>query len=149
MGLGIPFTLLAIAALLAPIAWVLWWGAGSLAGGRLAVAPPAPPRAQAMGGRRILARPQPSDRALPGRPGAIAMYSLANGRELGHCQGPDAEGRCPRPLADGSVPCAGCLLALPMAVRGSREWHVPNGYRACLVGGYAVYRPQPTVAATV
>jgi len=42
--------------------------------------------------------------------------------------------------ADGTVPCAGLLLALPRPVRGSIEWQIPAGYGACLLGGFGVFR---------
>jgi hypothetical protein len=72
--------------------------------------------------------------------GAIAVCRLADGVETGGCNGPDHAGKCPRALADGTVPCAGCILSLPRPIRGSTEWHIPAGYQTCLVGSYEVFR---------
>lgn len=138
MGTSIVLTYLLIAALALPVAWIAWWGVGSLAGGRrtepaVPVPPPAPVR------RGGFDRPYPADIGLMGRPGRITIYGAA-GMRVETCDGPDSGGRCPRPLADGSVPCAGCLLALPAPIQGSRQWHIPSGYQACVVGTYAAYR---------
>ena len=134
MGTGIVFVYLLIAALVAPVAWGLWWGFASI-GGRTRVTPA---RRQAPA-RHAASYPVPIDLALPVRPNAITVYR-ASGAEVITCQGPDAGGRCSRPLADGTVPCAGCLLALPRPLRGSLEWRIPAGYQACLVGSYAAFR---------
>ena len=138
MGTGIVFTYLLIAALAAPVLWLGWWAAGSVGETRRSgLAVPVP--AQAPARRLGFDRPYPADLGLMGRRGQIAIYDAA-GAQLETCKGPDSAGMCPRPLADGSVPCAGCLLALPAPVQGSRQWHIPSGYTACMVGSYAVYR---------
>ncbi len=82
---------------------------------------------------------------LPWRAGAITVCRLKDGAQVDDCSGPDSVGRCPHLLADGTVPCAGAVLSLPMPIRGSAEWHIPAGYRACLVGSYAAFR-QPISA---
>lgn len=142
MGIGIAFTFLLIAALVAPLVWIAWWAAGSLGGnGRVALAPVLP-RGEAHAGaaaRRGFERPRPADLSLPRRPAAITMYSRA-GAEFASCSGPDHTGRCPRTPAGGPVPCAGLVLSLPRPVGGSTEWHVPSGYRACMLGSYDVFR---------
>ena len=143
MGIGIAFTYLVIAALAAPLLWLLWWGAGSLVGGRLQVSA-VPTRGNgaknAVKVRSGFDYPRPADVTLPGRRGAVAIYRLTDATEIGTCHGPDHAGKCPRALADGTVPCAGSLLALPRPIRGSAEWHIPFGYRACLLGSYDVFR---------
>lgn len=149
MGIGIAFTFLSIAALVSPLVWIAWWAAESLGGnGHVALAP-VPPRGEAQAGlaarRSGFERPRPADLSLPRRPAAITMYSRA-GAELASCTGPDHSGRCPRTPAGGQVPCAGLVLSLPRPVGGSTEWHVPSGYRACMLGSYDVFR-QPIGAA--
>ena len=84
--------------------------------------------------------PTPIDMPLPRETGAIGIYAAAGTAELDRCRGADAEGDCPRPHADGTVACAGCVVVLPAAVRGSRAWAIPSGYRHCPVGSYAAYR---------
>ncbi len=149
MGIGIAFTLLLIAALVAPFAWVAWWTADSLGGnGQLklaAVATRPEARPDAASRQSKFERPRPADVSLPGRPGAIAMYSRTDRREIATCHGPDHAGRCPRTPAGGPVPCAGLVLSLPRPLSGSTEWHVPSGYRACMLGSYDVFR-QPARA---
>ena len=83
--------------------------------------------------------PQPVDLSFGGRPGTVVFHRPSDGAEVGSCVGPGSDGRCPRALG-GQVPCAGCILSLPLAVRGARDWHVPEGYRTCFLGGYDVYR---------
>lgn len=138
MGTGIVFTYLLIAAFAAPVLWLAWWGAGSLGGARR-TGRPVPVAAQAPARRRSFDRPYPADLGFIGRRGMIAIYDGA-GVQVETCKGPDSGGKCPRPLADGSVPCAGCVLALPAPIQGSRQWHIPSGYQACMAGTYAVYR---------
>ncbi len=136
MGTGIVFVYLLILALVAPVIWVLWWGAESLAGGRMRPAPvvlthrTAPVREQF---------PDPVDLNLASRTREVTIYNL-RGRELDTCDGPDRAGRCPHPDADGVVPCSGCVLALPRPIRGSFEWQIPAGYHSCLLGSYAAFR---------
>lgn len=138
MATGFVFVYLLIAALVAPIVWVIWWGAGSVADSRrrpaaaLAVAHPSP-------ARPVFKFPEVVDLNLPSRGGAVVWYS-PSGRELSTCLGPDRAGKCPRPDDDGTVPCSGCVLALPRPIRGSFEWQIPADYRACLLGSYAVFR---------
>ena len=98
--------------------------------------------------RSDFVRPHPIDMPLAGRTGGIVICRLSDGAEVGTCQGPNHAGKCPRPLDDGTVPCAGSALVLPLLIRGSREWHIPAGYRACFMGSYDVYRqPQQARAA--
>ena len=149
MGIGIAFTYLLIAAPLAPVLWVLWWAADSVASRGQPGSSPSPrlrafqvasERQELVGIGSSFVFPRPSDKPLAGRAGEVVICRLSDGAEVGHCQGPDHAGKCPRPLADGSVPCAGFLLALPVSLRGSLEWHIPAGYRACFLGSYDVYR---------
>lgn len=137
MGTGIVFVYLSIAALMAPIVWLAWWAAGSLADRRSPAG--ALPLGKVVENKPLFSYPEPVDVSLPSRSGAVTIYSRA-GREVGVCAGPDAKGGCPRPDEDGVVPCSGCLLALPRPVRGSFEWQIPAGYKACPVGSYAVFR---------
>lgn len=136
MGTGIVFVYLIIAALVAPIVWVLWWSAGSLSRGtqRAVTAPQAPAVL-----KPVFAYPEAVDLNLPSRAGAVSIYS-ASGRQVSSCAGPDSHGRCPRPDAEGTVPCSGCVLALPRPIRGSFEWQIPARYKACLLGSYASFR---------
>jgi len=142
MGLGIAFTFIFLAALLAPVVWVVWWAADS-AGSRTPGIT-APPRARTRPPhgvtRPVFQYPQPADVRLPGRPDAITVYRQAAQAPAAFCNGPDARGGCPIANADGTVPCAGCTLVLPVAVRGSRDWTIPAGYRSCLVGSYGALR---------
>jgi hypothetical protein len=145
MATGFVFVYLAIAAIAAPFVWFLWWGLDSFANrpasihSAVRVAPPARP---------AYAAPHAVDVNLPVRPRMVTVFSTA-GTELTTCEGPDAAGTCSRPLADGTVPCAGCLLALPRPIRGSFEWQIPAAYRTCLLGSYAVFRQEPATAAGV
>ena len=138
MRIGDPFIYVLIIALVAPMLWMIWWALDSVfAGRRVATAgPPAPKTAKP----RAFDYPRPVDLTLPRRHGAIGIYSLRDQAELDTCRGADAAGKCPRPLADGSVACAGCLLALPTPIRGSAEWQIPFGYTNCPVASYEVYR---------
>lgn len=142
MGLGIAFTFIFLAALLAPVVWVVWWAADS-AGSRTPAAVAARPiRVRPPHGvtRPVFQYPQPADTRLPGRPDAITVYRQAATAPAAFCKGPDAGGGCPIAKADGTVPCAGCTLVLPVAVRGSRDWTIPAGYQSCLVGSYGALR---------
>ena len=143
MGIGIAFTFLLIATLVAPLVWIAWWAAGSFGGnGRVALAPAVPSRKAGTGvatRRSAFERPRPADLSLPRRTSSIAMYTGA-GAELASCSGPDHSGRCPRTAAGGAVPCAGLVLSLPRPVSGSTEWHIPSGYRACMLGSYDAFR---------
>jgi hypothetical protein len=145
MGIGIVFTYLLMAALAAPLLWLMWWGvnsAGSRAGRLNASAVPArgSEAKTAAEMRSQFAFPRPVDVKLTTRRGTVTMYSLSDGKEIATCLGPNHAGKCPRPSADGIVPCAGCVLALPQPIRGSVEWHIPAGYQACLLGSYDVFR---------
>jgi hypothetical protein len=139
MGIFIVFLLLLMAAMIAPLVWLIWWALASVGGlARLSVARAAvEPTRKA---RAVFTFPQPADLSLPRYPRAIAICRLSDGAEIGSCNGPDRAGRCPRAAADGTVPCAGSILSLPRPVRGSGEWHIPNGYKACLVGSYQVFQ---------
>jgi hypothetical protein len=135
MGTGIVFEYLMIAALVAPLLWLFWWGAGSLAGRRPRAVTVAPTAVS----HPVFAYPEAVDLSLPSYAGVVTVYSHA-GRQLSTCNGPDSLGRCPRPAEDGTVPCSGCLLALPRPIRGSFEWQIPASYRSCLLGSYSVFR---------
>jgi hypothetical protein len=139
MGIGVVFLLVLIAAMIAPLVWAIWWAAASVGGSaRLSIARTVvEPARKARSG---FAFPQPADLSLPRHLRAIAICRLSDGAEIGTCNGPDGSGRCPRAMADGTVPCAGSLLSLPQPVRGSGEWHIPTGYKTCLVGSYQVFR---------
>jgi hypothetical protein len=138
MATGFVFVYLGIAVLVAPIVWLLWWAldriatrpASAHASSR--VPPPARP---------AYAAPHAVDVSLAVHPGTVTVYSTT-GREPSTCEGPDAVGKCSRPLADGTVACAGCVLALPRPIRGSFEWQIPAAYRTCLLGSYSVFRQQ-------
>jgi hypothetical protein len=136
MASGFVLVYLAIAAIAFPFVWLTWWALDSLATrpARLHSEARIPPPA-----RPAYAMPHAVDVSLRVRPSAVTVYSNT-GAELSTCAGPDATGRCSRPLADGTVPCAGCVLALPRPVRGSLEWQIPSGYRTCLLGSYGVFR---------
>lgn len=136
MGTGMVFVYLMIAALVAPIVWVLWWSAGSLARGtrRPVTALEARPVL-----RPVFAYPEAVDLDLSSQAGAVTIYSAA-GRHVSSCAGPDRRGRCPRPDEEGTVPCSGCVLALPRPIRGSFEWQIPARYKSCLLGSYASFR---------
>jgi hypothetical protein len=145
--MGIVFTYLLIAALLAPVVWVMWWGVDSLGGSARLSSAPAPSAPVRMA-RSSFSFPQPADMTLPRHPGAVTICRLSDGAEIGGCSGPDHAGKCPRALADGTVPCAGSVLSLPRQIRGSAEWHVPFGYRTCLLGSYEVFR-QPATSSSI
>jgi hypothetical protein len=138
MATGFVFVYLAIAAVAFPFVWFFWWALDSLANRpvrprtEVRIQPPARPAYTA---------PHAVDVSLPVRPSEVTVYS-ARGIELSTCAGPDTKGRCSKPLADGTVPCAGCVLALPRPIRGSFEWQIPSGYRACLLGSYGVFRQE-------
>jgi hypothetical protein len=134
MASGFAFVYLGLAAIVAPVVWLVWWGLDSLS------RPHARPVAATRGpAKPAFAAPHAIDLSLPVRRDRVTVFS-ASGQELATCAGPDAGGRCSRPLQDGTVPCAGCLLALPRPIRGSLDWEIPAGYRACLLGSYGVLR---------
>ncbi|HEV2033806.1 MAG TPA: hypothetical protein VGU71_06345 [Candidatus Dormibacteraeota bacterium] len=137
--MGLVFTYLLIAALLAPVVWVMWWGVASL-GGSARSAPRPRQASRVHRARSSFSFPQSADMTLPRHPGAIAICRLSDGAQIGVCKGPDRAGKCPQALADGTVPCAGSMLSLPWPIRGSTEWHIPFGYRTCLLGSYEVSR---------
>jgi hypothetical protein len=142
MGIGIAFTFIGLVLLLVPVAWLVWWAADSM-GNRpvhAAVAVPSVPRAV----RTRFQYPEPVDLRLPSRPDLITVYRAVNAKPEYVCHGPDATGGCPIAHADGTVPCAGHTIVLPAAIRGSRDWQIPNGYTTCLAGSYGVFRQQPT-----
>lgn len=144
MGSGVVFVYLVIAAVAAPLVWLAWWAADSL-GGAGRTHPTAVPvrgsETRERGARGSYKQPQPADISLARPPaGAITIHRLADATQVGACVGPDSSGKCPRACADGTVPCAGAVLALPRRIRGSAEWHIPSGYQACLLGGYDVFR---------
>jgi hypothetical protein len=145
MGLGIVFWYVAIAAVASPLLWLAWWGFDSLSSGRrLPVAVALHPDGRAKRPPETPSPfdyPRPTDTRSAGRPGVVSICSLSDGAEVDSCTGPDRAGRCPSAGADGTVPCAGTVLALPRPIRGSLEWHIPSGYRACLLGSYAAFLP--------
>jgi hypothetical protein len=136
MASGFVLTYVVIAAIAFPFVWLVWWALDSLASrpARIHTQVHIPPAA-----RPAYTTPHAVDASMPVRPSKVTVYS-AEGAELSTCAGPDATGRCSRPLADGTVPCAGCVLALPRPLRGSLEWQIPSGYRVCLLGTYSVFR---------
>ena len=136
MATGFVVVYLAILALVAPVVWLVWWALDSAASRPATVHPPA---ATPKAAKPVSLAPHPIDRSLPFRRDMVTVYS-ASGKELSTCAGPNAQGRCSRPLEDGTVPCAGCLLALPRPIRGSLDWQIPAGYDACLLGGYGALR---------
>ena len=144
MGMGIAFTFIFLAALLAPVVWVIWWAADSAGSRTPAVAVAPKRRAQQPHGvtRPVFQYPQAADLRLAGRPDAITVYRHGATAPAAFCKGPDAKGGCPIAKVDGTVPCAGCTLVLPVAVRGSRDWDIPAGYRTCLVASYGALRQQ-------
>jgi hypothetical protein len=144
MAIAIVFEYLLLAALLAPVVWLIWWGASALGDPARQGAGAAPSRAVAGKARATYSFPQPLDLNLPRRARAITVCRLNDGAEIETCGGPDAAGKCPRALADGTVPCAGTMLSLPQPIRGSAEWHIPPGYQTCLVGSYAAFRQRPS-----
>ena len=83
--------------------------------------------------------PAPAQTPLPGDPRMIRVYRESDWQEISRCHGATADGRCTHPIEDGTVPCAGCVLVLPEAIRGSVQWHIPAGYRGCFVGSYTAY----------
>lgn len=137
--MGTVFIYLLIAALVAPVLWVMWWGVASQGdSARLGTAPAKKPHVAKP--RSSFSFPQPADVALPRHSGAIAISWFSKGAEIGGCIGPDHTGKCPRVLADGTVPCAGSVISLPRLIRGSAEWDIPFGYQTCLPGSYDVFR---------
>ena len=136
MAAGSVFVYLFILALLAPLIWLVWWAIVSLGTVRRRPAPvlvtPQPPRFEHD-------YPVAADLELPSRATSVGIYYLA-GRRIDACVGPDASGKCPHPDPNGVVPCSGCMLALPVEIRGSFEWEIPANYRSCLLGSYATFR---------
>ena len=139
MGLAYLPTYIVIASLLAPLAWVMWWAVASATSADN-LSPVRRPKSQLNQIPAPVALPQPVDMNLPKLPGRIGVFRLSDGVEIRGCSGPDHDGKCPGLLADGTVPCAGLMLSLPMSIRGSREWHIPIGQQTCLVGSYDVFR---------
>lgn len=149
MVVGDPFVYFLIVAGVLPLLWIAWWAADSVFRSPRAVheVVPAPkgPKAPSYD------YPRAVDMTLPRRRGAVSIYSLQERAEVDSCHGADVTGRCPRATADGTVACAGLLLALPMRIRGSAEWQIPNGYKVCPIASYEVYRqtsPRPLHAVT-
>jgi hypothetical protein len=139
MAIGFVFEYVLIAALLAPVAWVMWWAAATLGDHSRPVSSPAhAPRIR--NSHPSFSFPQPVDMSLPMHSQAITVCRVSDGSKIDTCSGPDKAGRCPRTLANGTVPCAGSMLSLPQPIRGSREWHIPAGYQSCLAGSYAAFR---------
>ena len=87
-----------------------------------------------------LLAPTPIDMPLPVESTRIGIYSASGAAEVDRCRGADAEGRCPRADGAGNVACAGRVVVLPAAVRGSRAWEIPAGYQRCPVASYLAYR---------
>ena len=143
MGIGIAFTFIGLAVLLVPVVWLFWWAVDSI-GNRPARATLAI-RSVARATRSRFSQPQPVDLRLPTRPDLITVYRAINAKPAYTCHGPDAHGGCPIAKADGTVPCSGSMIVLPMAVRGSREWHIPPGWKTCLVGSYGAFTQQHRV----
>ncbi len=143
MGMGYALALIVTIVALAVPLWIGGWifdyvtTAGRRSPrGRLRPAP------AAGGGRSRLtfSAPQPLDHPLPRTVGAVGIFRASDNCQVDRCTGPDHAGRCPRTSSDGTVPCAGQLLGLPVPVRGSQAWHIPAGYSACPLGGYGAYR---------
>jgi hypothetical protein len=144
MGMGISFTFIGVVLVAIPAVWLAWWALDSLGNRPVQAAPaPAPPRPEPK--PSSFDHPQPADLQLPGSRGRITVYALGETAPKSVCKGPDALGRCPLVKAGGTVPCAGCVLVLPVAVRGSRDWHIPSGYTSCVAGSYGALR-QPQTA---
>jgi hypothetical protein len=139
MATGMVFVYLVIAALLAPVVWLAWWGASAFGDTARLRTVPAAGRRPAKA-RPVYSIPQAADMSLPRHPWAIAVCRPSDGAEIRICNGPDGAGRCPHANADGTVPCAGLLISLPEQIRGSNEWHIPAGYESCLAGSYATFR---------
>lgn len=76
---------------------------------------------------------------LPGDRHRIRVFRASDWKEIGSCAGATGDGRCSQPGEGGSVPCAGCVIVLPMPVEGSVQWHIPASYRGCFPGSYAAY----------
>lgn len=121
---------------LLPGFWIGTWvydaiGAARRASRRPAVRPAIAP---------LPGRPQPAEQAVAPLPPASGIFRFSETEAALPCAGPDAAGRCSCALPDGTVPCGGRLLALPVPIRNSRVWHIPEGSRTCVLGSYDVYR---------
>jgi len=116
MGLAYVPAYIVIAALLAPLGWFMWWAVASVArADNLSTVQGPKPQGSKIPAK--VALPQPVDMDLPRHPGGIGIWRLSDGVEITACSGPDHEGKCPGQLADGTVPCAGFMLSLPMSIR--------------------------------
>ena len=138
MGIGYAVALLVTILVLAPALWLIGWAVHGLVT-RPAVQPvrlEAAPRTRPARERW----PHALDHALPAGRGEVGIFRAADERKVDACVGPDPAGRCPRTQADGTVPCAARLLALPVPIRGAQAWHVPAGYTTCPLAGYGVYQ---------
>lgn len=65
------------------------------------------------------------------------------GRVLGTCDGPDAEGGCPHAGADGSVPCAGHVLHTQSSGRAGWELRVHPVVAGCPLAAPRMWAKQP------
>lgn len=138
MSVTNPFIYLLLIGLVAPVLWVAWWAVDSVFASPRVVGSVGPIAKSPK--PRKFDYPRPIDLTLPRRQGSIAIYSLNGRTEIDRCHGADASGKCPRATADGTVACAGSLLALPAPIRGSAEWQIPSDYKVCPVASYDVYR---------
>lgn len=138
MAIGDPFIVLLIAVAVLPLLWFAWFAAESAFRGAKVVTAAGPTLRTTK--RPSFDYPRAVDVTLPRRPRTLIIYSPTERTELDSCRGADAAGKCPRTLADGTVACAGSLLALPAPIRGSAEWQIPVGYKTCPVASYDVYR---------
>ena len=146
MGMGYAFALFLTVLVLAPVLWLLGWALDFLTGRarrpqrNLSQPRPAPPA------KPYFNAPRQIDIRLPARTGEVGIYRMSDLAAVDRCTGPDAAGRCPRALDDGTVPCGGHVLALPVAIRGGREWHVPARYEGCPLASYQAVRPAAVAA---
>lgn len=135
------FVFVMAAPLVIPVAWVGAWLIGDLAGAskRRRFWP-----AGAAQGRRTpaprLAPLRALDIGLATTGRDVTIYRLSDLTAVDSCRGADADGRCPRVPGDRAVPCAGHALAIPVAIKGSRAWHVPLEHATCPLGSYDAYR---------
>ena len=136
MGTTIVFVYVSILAFVAPFIWLMWWSIDSLGNRPVPARAVSSPRRPT---RLAYSAPSPVDAHLPVRRDRVTVYNRT-GKVVNTCAGPDADGKCGQPLADGTVRCAGCILAMPHPIRGSLEWEIPEGYRNCLLGSYQAFR---------